>query len=66
MALISESAEPRSLPKEAILQGYNGNTYPWPAMAGDIIRPAKASTPRKGESHQRLDFALKKVIKING
>jgi hypothetical protein len=57
MALIGESDGPRSLPTEAILRWYNGNRCPW---------PAKDSTPRKGESHQGLDFALKKVIKING
>jgi hypothetical protein len=58
MALISESDGPHSLAKEGILLRCNGNTCPWPARAGDILWPAKTSTPRKGESHKRLHFAL--------
>lgn len=66
MALISESDGPCSLLKEAILRWVNGNTHPWPAMAGERIRPCEAGTLRKEESHKRLESALKKVIKING
>ncbi len=33
---------------------------------GDINWSAKASIPSKGESHKRLDFSLKRVVKIKG